>query len=115
MFRADWNWWSNSRPPPVRAAAPEDLVGSNGGCSPGGTGPVGITLGITECDLVRTAGPTDQIVIGANDRGERTAVITYPQGERAGVYRFTAGLLTVIDRVPEPESPQRRPARRQRG
>ena len=66
----------------------------------------------TECQLVRMAGPTQEVAIGANERGERTAAITYPQGEHAGIYRFTAGLLTTIDRAPEPARPQRRPQRR---
>lgn len=112
MFRADWNWWSNSKPAPapMRTAAPQDLVAPDGSCPPGAAREP--ALGMTECELVHIAGPTSQVVIGANERGERTAVITYPQGERAGIYRFTAGLLTAIDRAPEPERPQRRPQRR---
>jgi len=110
MFRADSYWWSNSRPEPMRAA--QDLVGPDGSCGPGTSTARGPALGMTECDIVRLVGPTDQVVIGANERGERTVVITYPQGERAGIYRFTAGTLTAIERAPEPERPQRRPQRR---
>ena len=71
---------------------------------------------MTECELVRLPGPTDRIEIGANERGQRTAVITYPQGERAGVYRFTSGVLVSVERSPEPPKrpgPQR-PAPRNR-
>jgi hypothetical protein len=71
---------------------------------------------MTECDLVRLAGPADRIEIGANERGQRTAVMTYPQGERAGIYRFTSGVLVSVERPPEPPKPQRpqRPAPRTR-
>ena len=108
MFRADWNWWSNSRPAPVRTAAPDQFVAPDGTCVQVESQPRGIALGMTECDLIRIIGTTDQIVIGQNERGERTAVITVPQGERAGVYRFSAGLLTSIEAPPQPERPSRR-------
>ena len=66
---------------------------------------------MTECDLVRLAGPTDQIAI-TNERGERVTTITYPQGERAGIYRFNSGLLVSIEGTPEPPKAQR-PQKRQ--
>ena len=113
MFRKDWNWWSNSRPVPVRAAAPAALVGPDGACpAAAGEAPTGIALGMTECDLVRVAGPTDQVAISADATGDRVAVLTYPAGERAGIYRFSSGLLVSIERVPEPEKPQRRQQRK---
>lgn len=111
MFRSDWNWWSNSAPTRPRAAPAEGLVGPDGSCTPSDAVPRGIALGMTECDVIRVAGPTDQIAIGANERGERTAVLTYPQGERAGTYRFASGLLVSIERLPEAAVPQR-PARK---
>ena len=115
MFRKDWNWWSNSRPAPVRAAAPAALVGPDGACpAAAGETPSGIALGMAECDLVRVAGATDQIAISADAAGDRVAVLTYPAGERAGIYRFTSGLLVSIERVPEPEKPQRPQRRQQR-
>jgi hypothetical protein len=33
------------------------------------------------------------------------AVITYAQGQRAGIYTFTAGRLSSIERGPEAEAP----------
>ena len=39
-------------------------------------------------------------------RGNRVAVITYAQGQRAGIYTFTAGRLSSIERGPEAEAPQ---------
>ena len=116
LFRADWNWWSNNAPAPgsARTAAPaEGLVGPDGSCPADEGGARGVALGMTECELVRAAGPTDSIEIGANERGERTAVLTYPRGERAGIYRFTSGLLVSIERVAEAPPPRpQRPARR---
>src|SRR5690606_28093824 len=108
MFRADWNWWSNSRSAPAQQAPPEGLVGPDGQCLPDSGKLHGVALGMTECELINIAGHTDQIEIGANERGERNTVITYMEGERAGIYRFTSGLLVAIERVPEPERPQRR-------
>jgi hypothetical protein len=109
MFRSNWNWWSNSAPVVLRAAPPEGLVGPDGACAGDANQPRGIALGMTECDLIRVAGPTNEIAIGANERGERTAVLTYPQGERAGIYRFASGLLVTIERLPEAAAPQRAP------
>ena len=117
MLRADWTWWrgGGSRDVPalsMTAAPPEALIGPDGACPEDPSQPVrGIGLGMTECDLVRQAGPVGGLELGTNERGQRTAVITYPRGERAGVYRFTSGLLVAIERVPEapaPEKPQRR-------
>jgi hypothetical protein len=88
----------------------EALVGADGACATPAQPPRGIALGMTECDLVAVAGPTERIEIGADERGQRTAVLTYPSGDRAGIYRFTAGQLTVIDRLPEEprkEAPRR--------
>ena len=120
MFRADWAWWSGGREAPSLSAAgapAEGLVGPDGTCAALADQPGrGVGLGMTECELVRLAGPTDRIEIAANERGQRTAVITYPQGERAGVYRFTAGVLVSVERSPEPPKragPQR-PASRNR-
>jgi len=110
LFRADWNWWRSGAPTPaaMRAAGPEALVASDGTCpAEPERAPRAIALGMTECDLVRLAGPTDKIEIGASAQGERTAVLTYPQGERAGVYRFTSGLLVSIEQIAEPAKPQK--------
>ena len=106
MFRADWAWWSGGREAPSLSAAgapAEGLVGPDGTCAARADQPGrGVGLGMTECELVRLAGPTDRIEIGTNERGQRTAVINYPQGERAGVYRFTSGVLVSVERSPEP-------------
>jgi hypothetical protein len=102
---------------PVTAA---DLVSSDGGCpgmaaadSPtnanaasdgtmlatavGGT----VALGHTECDVVRGIGAPNSVNIESNHRGERVAVVNYLQGPRAGIYTFTSGRLTSVERGAE--------------
>jgi len=74
--------------------------------------PSGIGLDMTECDVVKRAGHPERVQIAANERNERTAVLTYIRGERPGIYHFTAGRLTLLERSPEPP-PEARPQRRQ--
>ncbi len=89
-----------------------DLVGSEGQCA--NTAPEqaaaksaaaagllgGIALQMTECDVVRRAGPVEKIELGANERGERSLVLTYLRGPSPGVYRFAGGRLVSIERAP---------------
>jgi hypothetical protein len=117
-----------SRSGPV---GPEDFVDGQGKCAPGsepmaaatqaampdqpGAAPAvapvgGVALEMTECEVVRRTGAPDRVEIGANDRGERSVVITYLHGLRPGIYRFSAGRLSVVEKAPEVAAPQR-PAR----
>jgi hypothetical protein len=57
--------------------------------------------------VIERAGPPANMDVGANRRGERTVVMTYSQGERAGIYRFQAGRLKSVERVAQPEAPAR--------
>jgi hypothetical protein len=57
---------------------------------------------MTECDVVRRAGPVEKLDVGADERGERAVVLTYARGSSAGVYRFVGGRLVSIERVPGP-------------
>jgi hypothetical protein len=116
LSRPDWLTYSGSKDEfSLRPVSAADLVSADGQCamttagadpSPDGAAaePVmvsgGIALQMTECDVVRRAGAPEQLQIGA-DGGERSVVITYVRGPRPGIYRFTAGRLTSIDRVPE--------------
>jgi len=115
LSRPDWMTYSGSKDEfglrPVTAA---DLVSADGQCASEAlpaqesdaappTAPLqsgGIALQMTECDVVRRAGAPEQLQIG-DERGERTTVITYIQGPRPGIYRFSAGRLTSIERAPE--------------
>jgi hypothetical protein len=108
---------------PNRSLTPEDYVSADGLCPgmttagapadanaltngaaaappPSTTGTV--ALGHTECDVVRGIGAPDNVNLSKNERGDRVAVINYSQGQRAGIYTFTAGRLSSIERGPEP-------------
>jgi len=113
-----------------RAITNADLVGRDGQCAGGGpelasTAPAaagapdqsaspvlgGISLRMTECEVVRRAGPVEKVDLAANERGERSVVLTYLRGPAPGIYRFTAGRLLSIERAPEappaPEKPRK--------
>jgi hypothetical protein len=81
-----------------QAGSSSDSTAGGGAASAAG----GIALQMTECDVVRRAGPVEKFDLGANERGERTAMLTYLQGPSPGVYRFTAGRLIAIERAPGP-------------
>lgn len=107
---------------PDKPVTAEDLVSSDGACpgmasataptnanaSSDGTpapvpAPTGtVALGHTECDVVRGIGAPASVDISKNPRGERLTVINFSQGPRAGIYTFTAGRLTSIERGAEP-------------
>ena len=61
-----------------------------------------VALGHTECDVARGVGSPDGVNLSSNERGERVALLTYSRGTRAGMYTFTAGRLSSIERGPEP-------------
>ena len=61
-----------------------------------------MALGHTECDVVRGIGAPDNVNLSSNPRGERIAVVTWSRGSRAGIYTFTGGRLSSIERGPEP-------------
>jgi len=73
----------------------------------------GIGLAMTECDVVKRAGPPEKVELGANERSERALTLTYIKGPRPGIYKFVEGRLVVIERAPEPPAPPKpvRPAK----
>jgi hypothetical protein len=108
---------------PNTPVAADDLVSAEGACPgmppPGGPadaqaltdGPAGapaapvggtVALGHTECDVVRGIGAPDNVNLSSSPRGERMAVVTWSRGPRAGIYTFTGGRLSSIERGPEP-------------
>ena len=107
---------------PDKPVTAEDLVSAEGACpgmasanipananasSDGTPAPVPaatgtVALGHTECDVVRGIGAPASVNISRNERGDRVAVINFSQGARAGIYTFTAGRLTSIERGAEP-------------
>jgi hypothetical protein len=106
---------------PDKSVTPDDMISADGLC-PGMAPPVGpadanalsdnaaaapkttgvVALGHTECDVARGVGAPDSVNLSTSPRGERVAVLTYSRGPRAGIYTFTAGRLTVVERGPEP-------------
>jgi len=125
LRKPDWTTFSGGRNDfelrPVTAA---DLVGAEGQCNSRGgeaaadstaTGAAvagGIALQMTECDVVRRAGPVEKIDIGSDERGERAVTLTYLRGPWPGVYRFAGGRLVSIERAPGPPPA---PAKPQKG
>jgi hypothetical protein len=123
LMRPDWLSYSGNKEEfTLRPAGPADLVGPDGQCAepaaaaepagePGVGGPAlvqgGIALQMTECDVVRRAGAPERVDMGANERGERSVVLTYARGPRAGIYRFASGRLVSIERGAEPAAPAR--------
>ena len=103
---------------PERAVTAEDLVSAEGYCPgmapPGGASALAegagaaptpsttgtVALGHTECDVVRGIGAPENVKFSNNERGDRVAVVNYLRGQRAGIYTFTAGRLTSIERNP---------------
>jgi hypothetical protein len=69
--------------------------------------PSAIALEMSECDVVKRAGIAERVEIATNDRAERTTRLTYINGQRPGIYSFTAGRLISMERAPEPTSPQK--------
>lgn len=112
---------------PNKPITAEDLVNADGIC-PGMAPPAGpsdanaltegaagappapsttgtVALGHTECDVVRGIGAPESVNLSNNARGDRVMVINYSRGQRAGIYTFTSGRLTSIERGPEPVAP----------
>lgn len=78
------------------------------------TGPTGIALQMTECQVVAVAGSTDRVEITAGPGGQRLVTLTYVSGERPGIYRFVNGRLNTMERVaeqPQPKRAAKKPAR----
>lgn len=65
-----------------------------------------VALGHTECDVVRGIGAPVSVNLSNNPRGDRVAVVTYLQGPRAGIYTFTGGRLSSVERAPVVEQPK---------
>jgi hypothetical protein len=130
LLSKDAEWFSRSgrlfiknvsieTPPltPDKPVTPEDLVSADGAC-PGMGAPANanaltegasaaptttgtVALGHTECDVVRGIGAPGSVNLSNNARGDRVVVINYSRGQRAGIYTFTAGRLTSIERSPD--------------
>jgi hypothetical protein len=89
--------------PPAAAGGPAGGPGASGGYVPAlGEG---VGLGMTECEVVSRAGAPNNVQLGRNPNGDRTAILSYQSGPRHGVYHFERGRLMQMDRVEVAEPP----------
>src|SRR5262245_9941578 len=99
----------------VPAAASGDPNAPQGGVALPDAGvpmiPSAISLEMSECDVVKRAGVAQRVEIGRGGAGERTVTMTYPSGDRAGVYLFTDGRLKSMERGAE-AAMQSKPAKK---
>jgi hypothetical protein len=117
MRKPDWATFSAGRnDSALRPVTSADLVNPDGQCAAAseqaaaspdpataGAAPAGgVALRMTECEVVRRAGPVEKFDIGTDERGERMVVLTYLQGPSPGIYRFVGGRLVSIERAPGP-------------
>jgi len=93
---------------PVTAVGPADLVDGQGACAGAappaadGVSPRGVSLDMTECEVVRALGQPQSVDLTPQPGGQRRVVMTYKTGERAGKYEFVGGRLTGIEVGDEP-------------
>ena len=85
---------------PPGGPADSNALAEGAAASPPPTTGGTVALGHTECDVVRGIGAPGSVDLSNNARGDRVAVVNYMQGQRAGIYTFTSGRLTSIERAP---------------
>jgi hypothetical protein len=82
---------------PTTAVSSSDLVDAQGQCSAAVTAEThGVRLDMTECQVVHALGPPQSIDFPQAD--QRRVVLIYRGGERPGIYEFTAGRLSAVER-----------------
>ena len=91
--------------PPPGAPADASAMADGAAAAPPPSTSGTVALGHTECDVVRGIGAPESVNISKNERGDRLTVINYSRGQRAGIYTFTAGRLSSIERGPEVAPP----------
>ena len=94
--RPDWASYSGgAKDFELRPIGAGDLVGPDGQSAAGGEARGfaddasqpsggGVSLQMTECEVVRRVGPVDKVDFGVNDRGERAVGADLSQGYLAG-------------------------------
>jgi hypothetical protein len=95
MVRPNWLTFSGHNEyltlPPVREI---DLINRAGQCA---------AVAPAKCEVVNRLGPPDNMDFGVDDRRGRMVTLTYVRGVRPGVYIFTEGRLSSIERGPQVE------------
>ncbi|MCC6776355.1 MAG: hypothetical protein IT537_06915 [Hyphomicrobiales bacterium] len=116
LRKPDWASYSGGKNDfELRPITGADLVGPDGICAEPARGfadqavaqnaPTGgISLQMTECEVVKRAGAVDKADFGVNERGERAVVLTILRGPWPGVYSFAGGRLVSIEKAPSPPS-----------
>jgi hypothetical protein len=97
---------------PGTSVGPADLVDAQGLCAgaapapsdAASASPRGVSLNMTECEVVRALGQPQEVDVTPQSGGQRRVVMTYKAGERAGIYEFVGGRLTGVDRGNETPS-----------
>lgn len=111
---------NGSCPPPAVAAAPAPAPGQAAApAAPAADTAAllggGLALGMSECDVVFRAGQPNSVQIGSLPNGDRTAVLTFDSGPRAGIYHFQRGTLREMDSLPmaaaPPQAVKKKPAK----
>jgi hypothetical protein len=95
---------------PTGAVGSADLVDGQGQCAGAAPAasdaasalPRGVSLDMTECQVVRALGQPQAVDVTPQPGGQRRVLMTYKTGERAGIYQFVDGRLTAIERGDEP-------------
>src|SRR4051794_14742602 len=106
---------------PDKPITPDDLMSADGQCPGMGAGDANalsdgasatpaarggsVALGHTECDVARGIGVPDSVNLSTDAAGRRVALVTWSRGSRAGIYTFTSGRLSSIERAPEAAPP----------
>jgi hypothetical protein len=104
-------------PPPATAPLPDRLEPALPAAGPMPGVGSGVALGMSECEVVRRAGPPSHVSIGT-EKGERKVVVSYLGGNWPGIYQFRSGRLKVIEAAPtqaKPERKKRTPPKTARG
>jgi hypothetical protein len=100
-----------------------DLVDGQGQCTAAAAAPAdgasrGIRLDMTECEVVRALGQPQSVDVSSQSGWgtDRRIVMTWKIGERPGIYEFTRGRLSAIQRGDEAAAPPpaaaKKPARK---
>jgi len=110
---------NGSCPPPAVPQAPAPAAANQAETAPAATDASallggGVSLGMSECDVVFRAGAPSAVQIGKNPNGDRSAVLTFNSGPHPGIYHFEVGALTEVERVqtaPQPaQTAKKKPA-----
>jgi hypothetical protein len=88
---------------PPGAAADANALSDGAATAPTSSKRGAVALGHTECDVARGIGAApDSVNLSTDAVGRRVALLSYSHGSRPGIYTFTAGRLSSVERGPEP-------------